>query len=51
MMFKDERQEYPPEKVVQHLSLFLSLVIQPHLRHIVVLDWNRLEINQYEAVC
>jgi hypothetical protein len=38
IVFTGERPKYPPEYVVQHLSVCLPLLIQPLLRNIVVLD-------------
>jgi len=43
ILFKGERLEYPPEYIVQHLSVCLMLLIQLLLRNIEVLDWNRQE--------
>jgi hypothetical protein len=39
--FKGERLEYPLEYFVQHLTVCLPLHIQPLLRNIALLDWNR----------
>jgi hypothetical protein len=39
--FKGERLEYPLLYFVQHLTVCLQLLIQPCLRIIAVLDWNR----------
>jgi hypothetical protein len=41
--FNGVRLKYPPEYFVQHLSVCLPQLIQPLLRNITVLDWNRQE--------
>jgi len=50
ILFQSERVEYPPEYFVQHLSVCLRLLIQPLLRNIALLDWNRLESDHYHGV-
>jgi len=50
ILFKGERVEYPPEYLVQHLSVCLLLLIQPLLRNIAVLDRNPEESDHYDAV-
>jgi len=49
ILFKGERVEYPPEYLVQHLSVCLPLLIQSLLRNIAVLDRNRQESDHYDA--
>jgi len=49
-LFKDARLEYPLEYFVEDLSVCLQLLIQPRLRKIAFLDWNRHESNHYDAV-
>jgi hypothetical protein len=51
ILFTGERLEYPPEHIVQHLSLGLPLLIQPLRRNIGLLDRNRQESDHYDAVC
>jgi len=51
ILLNGERLEYPPEYLVQHLSVCFPLLIQPLLRNIVVVDWNRQESDHYDAVC
>jgi len=51
ILIEGERVEYPPEYLVQHLSVCLPLLIQPHLRNIAVLDRNRQESEYYDALC
>jgi len=41
--FNCVRLAYPPEYLVQHLSVCFPLLIQLLLRDIAVLDWNRQE--------
>jgi hypothetical protein len=41
MLVKGEWLEYPPQYFVQHLSVCSPLLIQPPVRKIVLLDWNR----------
>jgi hypothetical protein len=41
MLFKGQWLDYPLQYVVQHLSVCFPLLIQPLLRIIAVLDWNR----------
>jgi hypothetical protein len=41
ILFKGDLLERLPEYFIQHLSVCLLLLIQPLLRNIVVLDWNR----------
>jgi hypothetical protein len=43
MLLKGERVEYPPEYLVQHLSVWLVLVIPPLLTNIEGLDQDRQE--------
>jgi hypothetical protein len=50
ILLKGERVEYPPEYLVQHLSLRVLLLSQPLLRKIAVLDRNRQESDHYNAV-
>jgi len=50
ILFKGERLEYPPEYLVQHLSVCMPLLINPLLRNIAVLDRNRQESDHYDAV-
>jgi len=50
VLFQCERLEYQLEYFVQHFSVCLRLLIQPLLRDIAVLDWNRQECDQYNAV-
>jgi hypothetical protein len=42
--------EYPPEFLVQHCSVCMSLLIKPLLRKIAVLDQNRQESDHYDGV-
>ena len=50
ILFKGVRLEYPPEYFVQHLSVCLTLLIQPLLRNIAILDWNWQESDHYNGV-
>jgi hypothetical protein len=50
ILYKGERMEYLPEYFVQHLSVGLPLLIQPLLRNIALLDWNREEGNNHDIV-
>jgi len=50
ILFEGERQEYLPEYFIQHLSVCLPLLIQPHLRNIAVLDRNPQESDHDDAV-
>jgi hypothetical protein len=50
MLFNGECLKYPPEHNVPHLSVRFPLHIQPLLRNIAVLDWNREDIDIYDAV-
>jgi len=49
ILLKDERVEYLPEYLVQHLSVCLPLLIQWLLRNIAVPDRNRQESDHYDA--
>jgi len=49
ILFKAEWLEYPPVNFVQHLSVCLVLLIQPHLTNVAVLDWNRQESDHHDA--
>jgi len=40
ILFQGEWLEYPPEYFVQHLSVFLPLLIQLLLINSAVFDWN-----------
>jgi hypothetical protein len=50
IVFKCERLEYPPEYLVQPLSVCMLLLTQPLLQNIALLHWNRQESGQYDAV-
>jgi hypothetical protein len=49
-LFTGEKQEYLLGHFIQHLSVSLLLLIQPLLRNIAVLDWNRKESDHYDAI-
>jgi hypothetical protein len=51
ILFKGERLEYPPDYVLQHLSVPLPLLIHPVLRNITVWDWYQHESHHYDGVC
>jgi hypothetical protein len=42
--------EYLAEYLVQHLSVCMPLLIQPHLRNIALLDRNWQESDHYDSV-
>jgi hypothetical protein len=42
--------EYPPENLIQHLSVCLLLFIEPCVRNIAVLDRNWQESDHYDTV-
>jgi len=50
IVFKGKRVEYPPEYLVQHLSVCFPLLIQPLLKNVEVLDRNRQGSEHYDAV-
>ena len=50
ILFTGERLVYPPEFILLHLSVCLPLLIQPLLRNVEVLDWNRQVSNHYDGV-
>ena len=50
MLFNCQRLEYLPEYFVQHLLVYLSLLILSLLRYIEVHDWNRQKSEHYDAV-
>jgi len=45
-----ERLEYPMEYFIQHFTFCLPMLIQPLLRTIAVVYWNRQESDHYDAV-
>jgi hypothetical protein len=49
-LFQGESVEYPPEYLIQHLSVCFPLLIQPLLRNIAVLDRNQQESDECDAV-
>jgi len=50
IVFRGGRLEPLREYLIQHLSVCLPSLIQPHLRNIAVLDWNRQESDHYDTV-
>ena len=50
IMFPGERREYPPQYLVQHLSVCLLPHITPFAGNLGSQDWNWQKINHYEGV-
>jgi hypothetical protein len=50
ILIKGGRLEYRLEYLVQHLFVFMPMLVQPHGRNIAVLDRNRQESDHYDAV-
>ena len=50
MLSNGESLEYAPQYSVQHPSVRVPLLIQPHLRNIAVVDRNWQESDNYDAV-
>jgi len=50
ILYKSERLEYPPDYLVQHLSVCLPVLLQPLLRNIVVLDEYQQGSDHYDGV-
>jgi hypothetical protein len=50
ILFTGERLEYPPEYLVQLLSVCMLLLIQSLQRNIAVRDRNQQESNHYDDV-
>ena len=51
ILFKCERIEYPPEYLIQHLSVCVTLHMQPVQCNIAGVDRERQESDHYDTVC
>ena len=51
ILFEDERLEYTPEYLAQHLAVCLPLLIQPLLSIIEIFVRNWQQSDLYDAVC
>jgi hypothetical protein len=49
IVFEGERLVYPLVYLVQHLSVVVTMVIQPHLKSNMFLDGNRQESDDYNT--